>query len=151
REAVRSAMVLIKNDGNLLALDKSKIKSVGVVGPDAYPAQVVGGGSAGVRPFAAISYLEGIAQYLGDQAKTYYDRGIPSLSDMADATSFTTDEAGRQAGLTVEFLNNPSFSGSPGLRRTNQHINADRSFGDGVNQNEVSARWTGYFTPSSPG
>src|SRR5437588_557326 len=86
-----------------------------------------------------------------DQAKTYYDRGIPSLSDMADATSFTTDEAGRQAGLTVEFFNNPSLSGSPALRRTNQHINADRSFGDGVNQNEVSARWTGYFTPSSPG
>jgi len=150
-EAARSAMVLLKNDGNLLPLDKSKIKSVAVIGPDAYPAQVVGGGSAGVRPFAAISYLEGIAQYLGDQAKTYYDRGIPSLSDMADATSFTTDEAGRQAGLTVEFFNNPSLSGSPALRRTNQHINADRSFGDGVNQNEVSARWTGYFTPSSPG
>src|SRR5207302_846712 len=109
-DGARSAMVLLKNDGNLLPLDKSKIKSVAVIGPDAYPAQVVGGGSAGVRPFAAISYLEGIAQYLGDQAKTYYARGIQSLGEMADATSFTTDDGGEQAGLTVEFFNNPSLS-----------------------------------------
>ena len=150
-DGARSAMVLLKNDGNLLPLDKSKIKSVAVIGPDAYPAQVVGGGSAGVRPFAAISYLEGIAQYLGDQAKTYYARGIQSLGEMADATSFTTDDGGEQAGLTVEFFNNPSLSGSPALRRTDQHINGNHGFGDGVNQNEVSARWTGYFAPSSPG
>jgi beta-glucosidase len=150
-EAARSAMVLLKNDGNLLPLDKSKIKSVAVIGPDAYPAQVVGGGSAGVRPFSAVSFLEGVAQYLGDQAKTYYDQGIPSLGDMADATSFTTDEAGKQAGLSAEFFNNPNLSGSPAVRRTEQHINAHNNFGDGVNQNEVSARWIGYFTPKSPG
>jgi beta-glucosidase len=149
-EAARAAMVLLKNDGNLLPLDKSKIKSIAVIGPDAYPAQVVGGGSAGVRPFAAVSYLEGIAQYLGDQGKTYYDRGIPSLGEMAEATSFTTDQAGKQPGLAVEFFNNPSLSGSPALRRTDPHVNTDHSFGEGVKQNEVSARWNGYFTPTSP-
>ena len=53
--------------------------------------------------------------------------------------------------MTVEFFNNPSLSGSPALRRTDQHINGKHGFGDGVNQNEVSARWTGYFAPSSPG
>jgi beta-glucosidase len=37
------------------------------------------------------------------------------------------------------------------VRRTDQHVNVDRSFGDGVNQNEVSVRWTGYFAPSTPG
>ena len=58
-------MVLLKNDGNLLPLDKTKIKSIAVIGPDAYPAQVVGGGSAGVRPFTSVSYLEGLAAYLG--------------------------------------------------------------------------------------
>src|SRR5216683_2098473 len=57
-ETARSSMVLLKNDGNLLPLDKAKIKTIAVVGPDAYPAQVVGGGSAGVRPFNSVSYLE---------------------------------------------------------------------------------------------
>ena len=56
-EAARSGMVLLKNDRNLLPLDKTKIKSIAVIGPDAYPAPVVGGGSAGVRPVTAVSYL----------------------------------------------------------------------------------------------
>ena len=150
-EAARSGMVLLKNDDNLLPLDKTKIKTVAVIGPDAYPAPVVGGGSAGVRPFGAVSYLEGIADYLGGGATVYYDRGIPSLGDMADATAFSIDAAGKEPGIKLEAFNNINLSGEPSAHRTDQHINADRSLGDGVNQNEVSARWSGYFTPSNPG
>ena len=64
-EGARSGMVLLKNDGNLLPLDKGKIKSIAVIGPDAHPAQPVGGGSGAVQPFAAVSFLQGIANYLG--------------------------------------------------------------------------------------
>jgi beta-glucosidase len=150
-ETARSGMVLLKNEGNLLPFDKAKIKSIAVIGPDAYPAQVAGGGSAGVRPFTAVSYLEGLEKYLGGSATVYYDRGLSSLGEMADATSFTTDEAGRQAGLRAELFNNANFSGRPAVTRVDQHINADRSLGDGLRQNEVSARWTGYFTPPATG
>ena len=150
-EAARSGMVLLKNEGNLLPLDKTKIKTIAVIGPDAYPAPVVGGGSAGVRPFGAVSYLEGIAAYLGSGATVYYDRGVPSLGDLADATNFSLDAAGKEAGIKFEAFNNIKLSGKPSVNRTDQHINADRSLGDGVNQNEVSARWSGYFTPSDPG
>ncbi len=45
-DAARESMVLLKNDGKLLPLDKATTKSVLVIGPDAYPAVVVGGGSA---------------------------------------------------------------------------------------------------------
>ena len=45
----------------------------------------------------------------------------------------------------------PSLSGKPAVRRIDQHANGDRSLGDGINQNEVSARWTGYFTAPSAG
>ncbi len=150
-EAARSGMVLLKNDGYLLPLDKTKIKSVAVIGPDAYPAQVVGGGSAGVRPFTAISYLEGLSAYLGNSATVYYEPGLPSLGEMADATAFTSDLEGQHAGLNAEIYNNAGLSGKPAVSRVDQHVNIERSFGDGVNQNEVSARWTGYFTPSRPG
>ena len=64
-EGARSGMVLLKNDGNLLPLDKGQIKSIAVIGPDAYPAQPVGGGSGAVQPFVAVSFLQGIANYLG--------------------------------------------------------------------------------------
>jgi beta-glucosidase len=150
-DAARSSMVLLKNDGELLPLDKTKVKTIAVIGPDAYPAPVVGGGSAGVRPFGAVSYLEGLARYLGSGATVYYDRGVPSLGDMADGTSFSIDAAGKEPGVKIEAFNNTSLSGEPAVRRIDQHINADHSLGDGINQNEVSARWSGYFTPSAPG
>src|SRR6201988_3008681 len=53
--AARESITLLKNDGGLLPLSKSKIKSILIIGPDAYPAVHVGGGSADVQPFAAIS------------------------------------------------------------------------------------------------
>jgi beta-glucosidase len=150
-EAARSGMVLLKNDGNLLPLDKTKIKSIAVIGPDAYPAPVVGGGSAGVRPFGAVSYLEGLVGYLGSGATVYYDRGVPSLGELADGTTFSIDAAGKESGIQLEAFNNVNLSGKLAVHRTDQHINADRSLGDGVNQNDVSARWSGYFIPNDPG
>lgn len=150
-EAARAGMVLLKNEGNLLPLDKAKIKSIAVIGPNGYPSQPVGGGSAGVHPFTAVSYLEGLAGYLGSNATVYYERGIPSLAEMADATAFSGNQGSKQSGLTTEIFNNPTFSGKPAVRRVDPHVNVDRALGDGANQNEVSARWTGYFTPSVPG
>ena len=150
-EAARSGMVLLKKDGNLLPLDKTKIKSIAVIGPDAYPAPVVGGGSAGVRPFGAVSYLEGLVGYLGSGATVYYDRGVPSLGELADGTTFSIDAAGKESGIQLEAFNNVNLSGKLAVHRTDQHINADRSLGDGVNQNDVSARWSGYFIPNDPG
>src|SRR5207249_12061678 len=76
-EAARESMVLLKNEGNLLPLTKGKVKSIAVIGPDAYPAVPVGGGSARVQPFAALSFLEGVSNYLGAASQTYYHRGLP--------------------------------------------------------------------------
>lgn len=73
-------MVLLKNDRGVLPLDKQKIKSIAVVGPDAYPAVPLAGGSAGVRPFVACSFLEGISKGAGAGIPTYYDRGILTFS-----------------------------------------------------------------------
>src|SRR5277367_6834981 len=76
-EAARAGMVLLKNDGNLLPLEKGKLHSIAVIGPDAYPAQPGGGGSAEAKPFTPVSYLEGIVSELGASAKVYYARGLP--------------------------------------------------------------------------
>src|SRR5438067_3777653 len=56
-QSAREGMVLLKNDSSLLPLDKTRIKSIAVIGPDAYPAVPDGGGSARVQPFAAVSFL----------------------------------------------------------------------------------------------
>src|SRR6267142_4374328 len=88
-QAARESLVLLKNEQSLLPLSKSKIKSIAVIGPDAYPAVPVGGGSARVQPFAAVSFLEGLGNYFG-AGPVYYDHGVPTLSEMADSTEFHT-------------------------------------------------------------
>src|SRR5262249_16468001 len=93
----------LKNEGNLLPLDQTKVKTVAVIGPDAYPGQPVGGGSAGVRPFQVVSFLEGIANRAGENLRVTYAPGIPTLSDMAAATDFITDNSAKaEAGLRAE-------------------------------------------------
>src|SRR5262249_19148940 len=74
-QAARESIVLLKNESALLPLRKDKVKSVAVIGPDAYPAVPDGGGSARVQPFAAVSFLEGLSNYLGTATPVYYDRG----------------------------------------------------------------------------
>ena len=64
REEARDSMVLLKNAGNLLPLDATKLKTIAVLGPDAYPAVIGGDGSSLTQPFNQVSYLEGISNYL---------------------------------------------------------------------------------------
>ncbi len=149
-DAARGSMVLLKNEGNLLPLDKAKIKSIAVIGPDAYPAVPVGGGSARVEPFAAISFMEGLSDFLGKTSKVYYHAGIPTLGDLAAATAFSTEAANGQPGLQLEIFDNPELLGRATLTRIDQRISLAEASGD-VFKQTYSARWSGYYTPQSAG
>jgi beta-glucosidase len=149
--AAREGITLLKNEGNLLPLNKSKIKSILVIGPDAFPAVPVGGGSAEVQPFAAISYLEGLTNYPGATFQVYYDRGVLPYSDLAAATNFTTAETNGQTGLRAEYFDNLELKGAPVIARTEQHID----FGSAARllfpERTLSSRWTGYYKPPGAG
>jgi beta-glucosidase len=158
-EAAREAIVLLKNDGNLLPLAKPRIKSIALVGPNAYPAIPVGGGSGRVQPFAATSLLEALSQSAAPGADVYYHPGLSSLSDLADATGFVTAETGGQPGLNVEVFNNADLSGAPASTRTDRVINIVPPPGGGgaafgaapPPPQPTSTRWSGYFTPRAAG
>jgi beta-glucosidase len=154
-EAAREGMVLLKNDAHILPLSKHAIRSIAVIGPDAYPAVPVAGGSAGVRPFAAVSFLEGIANELGASIPTYYDRGIPQLNELAARTAFSTAESGGAPGLAAEYFTNANLRGDPMMRRTDQHIDFGTVAGADIGSpapaypaDSGSARWTGYYVAS---
>ena len=150
-EAARSGMVLLKNDGDLLPLEKGSIKSIAVIGPDAYPAQPGGGGSAEAKPFTPVSYLEGIKGYLGDGAKVYYAPGLPTLDEMSKQMQFTTQAISGQTGLKMELFNNSDLSGSPAIVRYDKYVHYEPARGTNGAASNVSIRWTGFFTPSVPG
>jgi beta-glucosidase len=149
-EAAREALVLLKNEGRALPLDKKRTKSIVVIGPNAHPAVPVGGGSARVEPFTAVSFLEGLANYAGASVKVFYARGLPTLGEMAEATRLITEPGGRQAGVRAEYFTSRDLEDTPTVSRIEPRINFSRQarlFPEGM----LSARWAGYYVAASQG
>jgi beta-glucosidase len=113
REALES-ITLLKNDGNILPLDESKVHTIAVIGPDAWPAVPGGGGSSEVTPFQASSIMTGLSDYLGKRANVLYARGLPTAKEVFTATRFVDDSGkpGNKA-VKVEVFDNHNFSGTP--------------------------------------
>lgn len=61
----REGIVLLKNQEKLLPLDRTRIHSLAVLGPRAYPGVATGGGSSYVNPTHTVSVLEGLRQAFG--------------------------------------------------------------------------------------
>jgi beta-glucosidase len=163
-QAAREGMVLLKNEGNVLPLDKQKIKTVLVVGPDAYSGEPVGAGSARVLPFAAVSALQGISTLLGPSVNVFYEAGLPSVAAAADETKFVTETKNGKPGLKLESFRNANLSGKPESTQVVHHLNEPgTTWNDLVLDPEslveffnaktkpASKRWTGYFVASQAG
>ncbi|HEV2762530.1 MAG TPA: glycoside hydrolase family 3 N-terminal domain-containing protein, partial [Pyrinomonadaceae bacterium] len=149
-EAARESIVLLKNEGGLLPLDKGRLKSIAVVGPNAYPAVPMGGGSGRVEPFAAVSILEGLSNMLGTSVPVHYARGLQTLSEMAEATRFSTSPAGGEEGVRAEYFTNDELRGEPAVVRVEPRVNFSRQARSFPSQ-ALSSRWTGYFVPEVGG
>ena len=71
-EAAQKAIVLLKNEGNLLPLDLKKYKTIAVIGPDAASVHL---GGYSRPPGSGINLLEGIRQRVGSSAHVVYSEG----------------------------------------------------------------------------
>ena len=105
-QEAREGITLLKNDQNFLPLNTDKVKTIAIIGPDAYPAITGGGGSSQVTAFEPISLLAGIANVAGPNVHVLYTRGLPQEKDVFDYTAWAGD-------VKVETFDNPDFSGSP--------------------------------------
>jgi beta-glucosidase len=146
-EEARSGMVLLKNERQLLPLDKTKTKSIAVLGPDAYPAVIGGGGSSLTKPFNSVSYLEGISNYLGKNVNVLYAAEAAPLDAIANQTDFVTIPGGGR-GLKAEYFNNEELQGEPALVRSDERVNfhwGEGSYADNGPVDHFSVRWTGYY------
>lgn len=73
-EAGRKSLVLLKNQNNILPLNKYLGQSVALIGPSAAVCQIDGGGSAYVTPFYRVSPKQGLETKLG-LSKVNYLKG----------------------------------------------------------------------------
>jgi beta-glucosidase len=167
-QAAIEGAVLLKNNNNALPLDKTALKTVAVIGPTAIQTVTTGGGSGEVVSFATTNLLVGISDYLGEQTKVLYARGLYSVNQMARLTHFTTDAQSATAGVThvtyakanlegdVTSTVTESTLGTPASTRREpeeQELNALTAH---KNANPYvratnSSKWTGYYTPSQAG
>ncbi len=73
-KAAQEAIVLLKNDGNLLPLDAKKLKTIAVIGPNAADVHL-GGYSRDPGPGNQISILDGIKKRVEPGVKVLYSEG----------------------------------------------------------------------------
>ena len=72
-EAARRAIVLLKNENALLPLDRAKIKTIAVIGPNAKGVRL--GGYSG-DPGRGVDILQGITDKAGPSVRVLYSQGV---------------------------------------------------------------------------
>jgi beta-glucosidase len=156
-QAAREGIVLLKNDDNILPLERSKIKSIAVIGPNAHPAVTGAGGSSIIQPFRSVSPLDGIIAAAGERIKVFYASGVGSdVASIFRNSEFSTMSTNNQRvrGLKGEYFSNRDLSGSPTLTRVDRRIAfawGEASPAPGLPEDDFSVRWTGKIRVESDG
>ena len=154
-QAARKAIVLLKNEGNILPLNKEKIKSIAVLGPLSDELKL--GGYSGLPP-RMIAPLEAIRQKVKPGTKVYHAKGcsiapgkaIPIPSEYLAPP----DAKPGEHGLKGEYFDNPNLSGEPILVRIDEQVNFDWGLGSPdprIPCDNFSVRWTGKLIPPETG
>jgi beta-glucosidase len=153
--AARESIVLLKNERNALPLNK-EIGSIAVIGPNAYSLEVLLGNYHGI-PSRWVTPLEGIRRKVSPQTRVLYALGTTLTGDAilpVPASSFFLSADRSARGLKAEYFDNKDLQGAPVATRTDEQLNFDW-FTDapvpGINTDNFSARWTGYFVPPASG
>jgi beta-glucosidase len=167
-KAATEGAVLLKNENHALPLNKSAVKTIAVIGPDAIQTVTTGGGSGEVVSFANTNLLVGISDYLGEQTKVLYSRGLYSTYQLSRLTHFTTDAQGTTAGITHTSYSKADLegdvtgtvvepllmtAGSTRREPEEQEMNALTSHKNAnpYTRPTTSSKWVGYYTPEESG
>jgi beta-glucosidase len=154
--AARESIVLLKNERNTLPLKKD-FKSIAVIGPNADSLEVLLGNYHGV-PSKWVTPLEGIRRKVSPQTRVIYALGTTltgePLLTAVPASSLYLNADRSAHGLKGEYFDNKDLQGAPVATRTDEQLDFDW-FTDapvpGINTDNFSARWTGYFVPPVSG
>lgn len=81
-DAARRSITLLKNDNNLLPLDRTRLKSIAVIGPNAERAHL--GGYTDPTPARGVSILEGVTKKVGANVKVNFAEGCKITREGGD-------------------------------------------------------------------
>jgi beta-xylosidase len=134
-EAARRSITLLKNEGGLLPLDRGKLKSIAIIGPNA--AGVHLGGYSDAAPGQGVSILAGVRNKVGEQIKVNYAEGCKITKEGGNwwADSSQLNDAESDAKLIAEAVEAAKASDVVALalggnEDTNKEGWADNHLGD---------------------
>ena len=104
KKAAASGMVLLKNN-DLLPL-KTDIKNLAIIGPNAKEAQIIGGGSASLKPHYQAHPLEAFENKLGDQINISYAKGCHTHKYLPKVKEELMDD---EKGFLVQYFEGSKF------------------------------------------
>ena len=104
KKAAAAGMVLLKNN-DLLPL-KSDIKNLAIIGPNAKEAQIIGGGSASLKPHYQAHPLEAFKNKLGNQTNISYAKGCHTHKYLPKVKEELMDD---EKGFLVEYFEGSKF------------------------------------------
>ena len=149
-ESARKSIVLLKNDG-ILPLDKNKIKSIAVIGPNAEECQL---GIYSGSPNIQISPLEGIKNKASSYGiKVNYERGSGfggSFTKPIETKYFGQIGDSGKKGMLGQYFDNMELKGEPVLIRIDSIIDFEwygRAPSEELPDDRFSVRWTGEIIP----
>ena len=145
-QAAREAVVLLKNDRNMLPLKRSKVRSLAVVGINAGSCEF--GDYSGVPASAPVSILEGIRTLAGKDIRVEYAPWKSAVDGMeVIAPEFFPE------GLRAEYYRGIDLAGEPAVR-TDPWINyepSNQAPDPFLPDSPQSVRWTGKLRPPVTG
>ena len=145
-QGARESLTLLKNDHHFLPFTPAQIKTIAVIGPDAYPAIPGGGGSSQATAFDPVSLLTGLANTANSAGiHVLYSRGLPAPGEIFRSTRFDSP-------VRVEHFDNRDFTGTPASTTTQRQINDLKpAMWDVVDPHPRGLRYTATYTPTSTG
>jgi len=92
------SVVLLKNENQLLPLDKSKYPTIGVIGPNANNRKALVGNYEGTAS-EYVTVLEGIKEYVGDSCRVLYSDGCHLYKDRIENLGVANDRISEVKGI----------------------------------------------------
>jgi len=120
RKAARESFVLLKNENQVLPIDKSKINSIALIGGEIKAARLGGYSGPGCDK---ISIYDGISEYLeGSGVKVNYALGADYLWKEYQVVGGDYLSCGGKPGVSGVYYSNDRFEGEPAVVRQESSI-----------------------------
>ncbi len=108
RKVAEESIILLKNKDHLLPLDKSQLKSIAVIGPNADQVQY-GDYSCTKDNASGVTILEGIKQFVGNGVKVNYAKGC-SITNLDESGFEEAVKVANQSDIVVLVIGGTSMT-----------------------------------------